>query len=240
MYEPSLEPFEPIREVLAKSVHFNTLPAGYLDRLARLGTAVYFKSDKLIHPAWQPARNLWLVVSGGIRIVLPGEDGSSFTVAVAGQGDYYSAGSFVPAAIVASEAYALRHTELAVFDMKHVYEEFSHDDQMSQHVLELMHKRLTAAMLVYRDTLVTPLPRRVARRLLAQIATIADATLKTEIVSYVSQNELAEMLGASRSSVNAELRRLESSGAIRLGYRKIVVKDTARLLKAAGSGAMLL
>jgi hypothetical protein len=48
------------------------------------------------------------------------------------------------------------------------------------------------------------------------------------------------MLGASRSRVNAELRRLESSGAIRLGYRKIVVKDTARLLKAAGSGAMLL
>jgi CRP/FNR family transcriptional regulator, cyclic AMP receptor protein len=240
MYEPSLEPFEPIREVLAKSVHFNTLPAGYLDRLARLGTAVYFKSDKLIHPAWQPARKLWLVLSGGIRIVLPGEDGSPFTFAVAGQGDYYSAGSFVPAAIVASEAYALKHTELAVFDMKRVHEEFWHDDQMSQHVLELMHKRLTAAMLVYRDTLVAPLPRRVARRLLAQIATIADATLKTETVSYVSQNELAEMLGASRSSVNVELRRLESSGAIRLGYRRIVVKDAAQLLKAAGPGAVLL
>ncbi len=45
---------------------------------------------------------------------------------------------------------------------------------------------------------------------------------------------------ASRSKVNAELRRLEQSGAARLGYRKIVVCDLELLRASAGADVMAL
>jgi CRP/FNR family transcriptional regulator, cyclic AMP receptor protein len=227
--------FQRIREALGKSVHFDTLAARDLDRLARLGTVARFQADELIHPAWQPADKLWVVLSGGIRVVLPNEDGSAFTATVIGQGNYYSAGSFVPAAIVATEAHALRHTELAVFDMKRLQQEFRHDEHITMHFLGLIHQRLAALLSVYRDSMTAPLPERLARRLLAEVTTTAGAAGEEGTVSYVSQNELARMLGASRSRVNATLRRLEATGAIRLGYRKIVIKDVARLVEAAGS-----
>jgi len=43
----------------------------------------------------------------------------------------------------------------------------------------------------------------------------------------ISQQEIASATGASRQRVNVELRRLERSGLIKLGYRHVVVRGTA-------------
>ena len=67
--------FERIRRVLGKSVHFNTLPADELDRLARLATVERYDADQMLHPSWQPANKLWVVLSGAVRVLLPVEGG---------------------------------------------------------------------------------------------------------------------------------------------------------------------
>jgi len=50
----------------------------------------------------------------------------------------------------------------------------------------------------------------------------------------VSQRDLASAVGASRARVNAELRALERSGAIRLGYRQLTVLDLVPLPRERG------
>ena len=50
----------------------------------------------------------------------------------------------------------------------------------------------------------------------------------------VSQQTLARLLGARRTSVNQSLRRLEADGLIETGYRRIAVRDEARLSAAVG------
>ena len=50
----------------------------------------------------------------------------------------------------------------------------------------------------------------------------------------ITQADLGRILGASRSKVNAELRRLERDGLLRLGYRSVTLADRARLRKLAG------
>jgi Mn-dependent DtxR family transcriptional regulator len=50
----------------------------------------------------------------------------------------------------------------------------------------------------------------------------------------MTQGDLARMLGTSRSRTNAELRRLESAGLIRSGYRSITLLDVPRLRELAG------
>ncbi|MEM9465901.1 MAG: Crp/Fnr family transcriptional regulator [Actinomycetota bacterium] len=50
----------------------------------------------------------------------------------------------------------------------------------------------------------------------------------------VSQQTLARLLGARRTSVNQSLRRLEADGLIETGYRRIAVRDHARLAAAVG------
>ncbi|MCP4304501.1 MAG: Crp/Fnr family transcriptional regulator [bacterium] len=51
---------------------------------------------------------------------------------------------------------------------------------------------------------------------------------------HLSQSSLADLLGASRQSVNEALASFKSSGAIETGYRVVQVKDHAILEKVAG------
>ena len=50
----------------------------------------------------------------------------------------------------------------------------------------------------------------------------------------MTQGDLARMLGTSRSRTNSELRRLESEGLIRSGYRSITLLDLPRLRELGG------
>ncbi len=221
-----------IRVVLGRSPHSRTLPGAFLDRLARLGRVRRYKGGELIHDAWQPVDKLWVVLSGGMRLTRLGDDGSALTIATLGEGSYYGAGSLVGEGEVGRvEAHALGSTHLAAFDLSRLEHEFAHDKQMTQHRLQLLHRRLLATIDLVADALTAPLPQRMARRLLSQALA---AGRGPEIELRVSQGDLAAMLGASRSRVNAELGRLEASGALRRCYRRIVVCDLGLLRAAAG------
>jgi CRP-like cAMP-binding protein len=78
-----------------------------------------------------------------------------------------------------------------------------------------------AAALQFADLMHLPPARRVAIRL-ALLARNADAIA-------VTQAQLGEMTGLSRKTVNGHLRRLERKGVIALEYRRILIRDRARL-----------
>jgi biotin operon repressor len=52
----------------------------------------------------------------------------------------------------------------------------------------------------------------------------------------MTQNDLALMLGASRSKINAALKALQAQGLVKAGYRGITILDLAALRKLAGPG----
>lgn len=227
--------FRRIRLVLGRSAHFNPLPGETLDRLARLGRIERYKGGDLIHAAWQPMNRLWVMLTGGLRVALATSDGGAVTIAVIGEGSYYPASSLVTGEVVESEAHAIGRAQAAVFDMSRVEREFAGDERVQQHKMQLIFRRFRAAIELYRDAITAPLPQRMARRLLTQALAAGHGA---EVELPVSQADLAAMLGASRSKVNAELRQLEQRGAVRLGYRKVVVADMRRLCEAAGAGVI--
>ncbi|MDB5872655.1 MAG: Crp-like helix-turn-helix domain, partial [Ramlibacter sp.] len=63
---------------------------------------------------------------------------------------------------------------------------------------------------------------------------------RTEFELPVSQTALAQMLAASRSKVNAELRKLERDGIVRLGYRRLFILDFNRMAEVAGPNVLAL
>ena len=52
----------------------------------------------------------------------------------------------------------------------------------------------------------------------------------------VSQQTLARLLGARRTSVNQSLKRLEDEGLVETGYRRVSVVDPERLRSSLGLG----
>ena len=225
-----------IRTILGRSPHSKTMPGEVLDRLASLGHIERYQDGELIHAAWQPVRRLWLVLSGGLRVSEVSADGSALTTAVLGEGSYYALGSLVKEGMrVKSEAHANGNTDTAVFELAQLEREFGDNKDVQHHRRLLLYLRFWALADLYRDALALALPQRLARRLLGQALA---AGRGPDIELRVVLADLAAMLGASRSRVNAELRRLEASGVVRLGYRQIVVRDLELLRAAAGADVM--
>jgi len=88
------------------------------------------------------------------------------------------------------------------------------------------------ALMLLRDNTAAALPERLVRRLLVLLPAIEAAS--GEPVLPMTQADLARMVGTSRSRVNSQLRRLESEGLVRSGYRGITLLDLPRLRTLAG------
>jgi len=69
----------------------------------------------------------------------------------------------------------------------------------------------------------------------SQVATLVlDETSNGATSLGLAQSTVAELLGATRPSVNRILKELEGDGLVRLGYRRVDVVDVDRLRRAAG------
>lgn len=106
-------------------------------------------------------------------------------------------------------------------------------------IAQLAAGKLRIAFQIFDMEIRSPMTERVARRLrLASLGWGWRRDAPREQLR-LSQEQLARMLGTSRSSVNKSLRELERLGAIALRYGVIEVSDKALLLQACGPSAAL-
>jgi CRP/FNR family transcriptional regulator, cyclic AMP receptor protein len=227
-----------VRLVLGRSPHFRALGIDTLDRLARLARIVRYRDGQLVVPAWKLPAELGVVLSGGLRTTFVSEDGADFVAGMLGEGSFYGANALLGEVQTPAEGHAAGDTEVALFDVRRLRALAAGDRKLGAHFSQLVYTRYMAVLSLLRDAVTAPLARRVARRLLGHALSSGRSVPDAAIELRMSQTDLAAMLGASRTKVNAELRLLEKAGALSLGYRQIVVRDMERLRKLAGPGVM--
>ena len=224
-----------VRGVLGVSAHFHTIPAEVLDQLAALAKVERFRHGELVHPAWQRLARFWVVINGGLRCTVHATNGSATTIAVFGRGSYFGAGALADDTGEPVEVLAIGPTELAAWDVADLQPLIEGNDEAQRFLRTLVYRRILAAATLYRDAVAAPLPERIARRLLSQALAAGSSEPGAETTLHLSQQDLATMVGASRTIVSKELQRLEENGVVRLGYRTVVVRDLPGLLKLAGT-----
>jgi CRP-like cAMP-binding protein len=227
--------FARIRLALGTSTHFRDLPAASLDALASIARLQRYAEGGPIHPRGAAANRFWIVIAGALRVSwMVSERAGPAIIGIIGEGSFYSVGAFVENATMSTEARAERDTVTAVIDGQELRALQDRDRNIALLVPKLMLSRFQAAASMYADVLSLPMPQRLARRLIAQAMSSGRVSAAQEMELRVSQTDLAALLGAGRSKVNAELRRLEQLGIVRLGYRRLVVSDFERLCAIAG------
>ena len=87
----------------------------------------------------------------------------------------------------------------------------------------MMGQRYKAVLSRMDDTVLLPLPERLARIIVQMID--AGGKAGDAPVLRFSQEEAAHMLGASRQSVNRVLKEWEAAGIVRLSYRTLTLAD---------------
>jgi CRP-like cAMP-binding protein len=222
--------FARIRTSLAASMHFRTLGADDLDRLAGLAQIKRLRADERM----PVGNNFSIVLSGGLRVASTNAEGAEFVYAVLGPGSFFALGEVIGEPRGGAEAFAYGDTDVAVVDGRGFVELLNEHPRLWQHFAGLLYRRLTLAMMVIRDISSAPLSQRIVRRLLGQAIGAGMDVAGAPVELRLTQADLARMLGASRSKVSLELKRLEGEGLIRIGYRIIRLVDLARLQSLAG------
>jgi CRP/FNR family transcriptional regulator, cyclic AMP receptor protein len=227
--------FGRIRSALASSTHFQQLEAPDLDRLALLGRLQRLRHAEHAARPGERDDQLWIVLSGAVRVSSQAPGAKEYVYAVLGPGSYFGLATAVRHAAFTADARAFGATDLAVFPGPALVEMCDQRPRLWKHVSGLLARRLRLALLALRDNSVAPLPERIARRLLGH-ALSTDLRGMTQVPVRMTQADLALMLGASRSRTNAALKTLESRGLVRAGYRGITILDLPGLRKLAGPG----
>ena len=224
-----------IRQTLERSEHFRDLAASDLDRLAELARPKRAHNQERIENMGGYDADLWLIVSGAVRISTKPSAGAEHVYAVLGPGNYFGLAAVMgkSESLATLDARAFGTTELAWIDGAVLHKMLEDRPQLWQHFAALLSRRLAIVLMLLRDNTVCTLPERLVRRLLALSPSIPAA--QGELALPMTQGDLARMLGTSRSRTNAELRRLEADGLVRSGYRSITLLDLPRLRELAGA-----
>jgi CRP-like cAMP-binding protein len=220
------------RLAFGKSAYFRELPAATLDALAAASTLI--RCSGALHGPNEGAKTFWLVLEGSLIVSWPNSGAESVPVAAIGVGSFYSAASLVEGGVTVTEARAERNTVGAAMPSERFRAIARADPAVAALVPKLLLHRFDVALSFTADAVSAKLPHRLARRLLAHALAVGQDLSSPEVELRISQSDLARMLGASRSKVNEELRRLQDAGVIRIGYGRIYLVQCRRLSEFAG------
>lgn len=232
-FMPAARPeFARIRLAFGKSAYFRELPATTLDALAGASTLTRCPGGP-VHGPNEAAQTFWLILEGSLIVSWPNSSGESVPVGAIGVGSFYCAAALVEGGITVTQARAERHTVAATMPAATFRAMARADAALKAMIPRLLLQRFEAALSFTADAASAKLPQRLVRRLLAQALAVDPDSTTREVELRVSQTDLARMLGASRSKVNEELRRLENAGFIRIGYGRIHLLQSKSLAAIA-------
>lgn len=198
--------------------------------LASTRRRAYARNDFLVREG-DPADCLHLVEAGRLAVRVSTEEGERAMLTILGPGDYFGELSLLDnraatrsASVVALEPAATRTLSAQAFrDLRHRHR------GAEQLLLVLLARRVEQLSERLLEAMYDDLDRRVERRLV-DLARVYAGGFGDPVQVPLTQEQLADLVGGTRPSVNQVLQRLAAQGAIRLGRGRIVIIDRARLL----------
>lgn len=190
------------------------------------GRAIFHEGDR--------GDRLYVIGSGKVKLGRRSSDGRENLLSVLGPGEMFGELSlFDPgprtataSAVSDSRLYELSHDELIRWLDKH--------PAVAKHLLEALARRLRRTNEALADLVFSDVPGRVAKALL-DLSTRFGETVEDgiRVAHDLTQEELAQLVGASRETVNKALADFTSRGWVRREGRAVVLLDLPRLERRA-------
>jgi len=170
---------------------------------------------------------LFGVVQGTLRVSVTGASGREAVIAVLQPGHWFGEVSLLVGQERVYDTFATEPTEMAVVSAPDFHRLIASSFEIHMAFTRLIGLRLRQALRWIDDAILSPLPVRLAQRILAL------AQLGSGEPLAVSQEDLAMMLGVSRQSVNRQLKLWEDAGLLRLEYKRIALRAPDALERLA-------
>lgn len=171
---------------------------------------------------------LFGVRRGQIRIETGASDGSRLTLNFLGPGDVFGEVAVLDGQSRTADATAGEPTELFVLRREAFLGHLEHEPKLAVKLIGLLCQRIRWMSERMEESVLQPLPVRLARRLCALAADFG-----AEV--HISQEQLGVFVGAARESVNRQLQAWRKDDILDLHRGRILLKNMGRLTAVARS-----
>jgi CRP/FNR family transcriptional regulator, cyclic AMP receptor protein len=221
--------------VLRKHPIFCDLDPEALDQLCRYAKHATLKRGATIFSKGDPGTSLIAVVSGTVKISISSADGRSAILNLIGAGEIFGEVALLDGLARTADATANTDCEIFVIDRRDFIPFVRSQPALAMKLIELLCARLRWTSDQVEEVILQNLPGRLASALLRLTEKHKLAPGGRTIA--ITQQEISEMVGMTRESINKQLRVWAARNWVRLEHGAIVVLSAAPLQElAAGSG----
>lgn len=217
-------------ELLAQVPLFAGLAPEQLTRLAEACRRRLVRADETLFFEGDPGHTLYLVVSGQIKIQRVTPSGKLVVLALRGPGEHVGEMALLDGEPRSADAVTVEPCELLMLDRDQFLRCMGEQPQIALNMLASLTRRLREAanqVEGFRELDVLGRVAAVLLELAESHGEIEDAGIR--ITLRVTQQELADRIGATRVSVNKALGRLKRVRAIRAESGDLVVTNRGEL-----------
>jgi CRP/FNR family transcriptional regulator, cyclic AMP receptor protein len=216
-------------EAVRKAPLFTALDEASAATLRASMTGVKLSRGQVLFKEGDEGNQLFVVVDGKLKLGTTSNDGRENLLSILGPGDMFGELSLFDPGPRTATATAVVDSKLLALANDQVIGWVKEHPQVSLQLLGRLAQRLRKANDVLSDLVFADVPGRVAKAIIELGGTKKDDGL--HVNHELTQEELAQLVGASRETVNKALADFASRGWVKLEPRAVIVLDYERLVK---------
>jgi CRP/FNR family cyclic AMP-dependent transcriptional regulator len=222
-------------DVLRRHPIFSDLEPAAFDQLCRYAKLTTLKRGATIFSKGDAGNSLFAVISGTVKISSSSAEGRSAILNLIGSGEVFGEVALLDGLSRTTDAIANSDCELFVIDRREFIPFVRSQPALAMKFIELLCARLRWTSEQVEQVILQDLPGRLASALIRLTEKHQQSPAGRTIT--ITQQEISEMVGMSRESINKQLRAWASRKWVRLEHGAIVVLDAGSLQALAEAGS---
>src|SRR5450756_1852325 len=221
-------------DVVLSAPLFSSIDPEAAGALRATMTLVTLERGDVLFREGEPGDRLYVIATGKVKVGRRAPDGRENLLAVLGPGEMFGELSLFDPGARTATATAVAETQLIALGHEDLASFLSGRPAVASTMLAALARRLRRTNEALSDLVFTDVPGRVAKALLDLSNRFGRSSEEGILVAHdLTQEELAQLVGASRETVNKALADFATRGWIKLEARAVVLIDIERIQRRA-------
>jgi len=219
-------------EVVRRAPLFTALDEAAAVSLRASMDSVKIAKGSILFKEGDDGEHLYVIIDGKLKLGTSSGDGRENLLSILGPGEMFGELSLFDPGPRTSTATAVTEAKLLSLSHEKVIPWLKQNPEVSLQLLTRLSQRLRRTNEAVGDLVFSDVPGRVAKALIDLGDRFGKTTPEGLLVNHdLTQEELAQLVGASRETVNKALADFAGRGWLKLDGRSVLITDVERLSK---------
>jgi len=227
------------QRLLASIPLFAGLSPDQLGKVAALASVRSYGAREVVVTQGDPAHSLFAIVRGRLKVSSCGPDGRDVVLGIMSEGEVFGEIALLDGGMRSATCTAIEACELLAIERSQFLQMLEQTPAIAVKLLHVLSGRLRRLSQRSEDAAFLDVPSRLARSLLDLASRFGERTSSTTgvyIALKLSQQELGDLVGATRESVNKHLSDWSRQGFLQMHGGRMVISDIDSVRRLARLG----